>query len=120
MDVVEQDTSSGNAPTPIRGLKTPREGEPESEDSPCPEEGHCNFHRGPQSRKRYYPSGWVRTGLEPEVTIFLNDAPFDALVDMNSDYSMIDSDLCRYLHLNVTPFQYDIPLCMGLLRCLYD
>ena len=33
---------------------------------------------------------------------------------MNSDYSMIDSDLCRYLHLDVTPFQYDIPLCMGL------
>ena len=27
---------------------------------------------------------------------------------------MIDSDLCRYLHLDVTPFQYDIPLCMGL------
>ena len=54
------------------------------------------------------------TGLEPEVTIFLNDAPFDALIDMNSDYSMIDSDLCRYLHLDVTPFQYDIPLGMGL------
>ena len=33
---------------------------------------------------------------------------------MNSDYSVIDSDLCRYLHLDVTPFQYDIPLCMGL------
>ena len=33
---------------------------------------------------------------------------------MNSDYSMIYSDLCRYLHLDVTPFQYDIPLCMGL------
>ena len=33
---------------------------------------------------------------------------------MNSDYSMTDSDLCRYLHLDVTPFQYDIPLCMGL------
>ena len=33
---------------------------------------------------------------------------------MNSDYSMIDSDLCRYLQLDVTPFQYDIPLCMGL------
>ena len=33
---------------------------------------------------------------------------------MNSDYSMIDSDLCRYLQLDVTPFQYDIPLCMGV------
>ena len=33
---------------------------------------------------------------------------------MNSDYSMIDSDLCKYLQLDVTPFQYDIPLCMGL------
>ena len=27
---------------------------------------------------------------------------------------MIDSDLCRYLYLDVIPFQYDIPLCMGL------
>ena len=33
---------------------------------------------------------------------------------MNSDYSVIDSDLCRYLQLDVTPFQYDIPLCMGV------
>ena len=33
---------------------------------------------------------------------------------MNSDYSMIDSDLCRYLQLDVTPFQYDIPLCTGI------
>ena len=44
----------------------------------------------------------------------MNDAPFDALIDVNSDYSMIDSDLCRYLQLDVTPFQYDMPVCMGL------
>ena len=89
-------------------------GEPGSEDSPCSEEGLCDFHRGPQPRRRYHTRVWARTGLEPEVTIFLNDSPFDALIDMNSDYSMIDSDLCKYLQLNVTPFQYDIPLCMGL------
>ena len=33
---------------------------------------------------------------------------------MNSDYSLIDSDLCRFLRLNVIPFQYDIPLCTGI------
>ena len=88
-----------------RNQKTPPAQKKDSATSTC---------RGPQSRRRYYPSGWARTVLEPEVTIFLNDAPFDALIDMNSDYSMIDSDLCRYLHLDVTPFQYDIPLCMGL------
>ena len=33
---------------------------------------------------------------------------------MNSDYSMIDSDLCKYLQLDVTPFQYDVPLCTGI------
>ena len=33
---------------------------------------------------------------------------------MSANYSMIDSKLCEYLHLDVTPFQYDIPYCMGI------
>ena len=33
---------------------------------------------------------------------------------MNSDYSMIDPRLCRYLCLDVTPFPYELPLCMGV------
>ena len=33
---------------------------------------------------------------------------------MNSDYSMIDPRLCRYLCLDVTPFSYELPLCMGV------
>ena len=101
-------------PQPPQEVFKLQRGEPEPEDSPCREEGLSNFHRGPQLSRRYQPRGWARTGLEPEVTIFLEDAPFDALIDMNSDYSMIDSDLCRYLQLDVTPFQYDIPLCMGV------
>ena len=48
------------------------------------------------------------------VTICFKDAPFDALVDMSANYSMIDSKLCEYLHLDVTPFQYDVPYCMGI------
>ena len=36
------------------------------------------------------------------------------LIDMNSDYSMIDPRLCRYLYLEVTPFEYELPLCMGV------
>ena len=101
-------------PNPNRKSLNSKGGEPGPKDSPCPEEGLSLFHRGPQPSRRYHPRGWARTGLEPEVTIFLEDAPFDALIDMNSDYSMIDSDLCRYLQLDVTPFQYDIPLCMGV------
>ena len=90
-------------------------GEPEQEDSPCPEEGLCNFHRRKQApRRRYYHTGWARTGLEPVVVIHINEAPFDALVDMSANYSMIDSQLCRYLHLDLTPFQYDVPLCTGI------
>ena len=27
---------------------------------------------------------------------------------------MIDAQLCRYLFLDLTPFQYDIPLCTGI------
>ena len=33
---------------------------------------------------------------------------------MSASYSMIDSRLCEYLHLDVTPFQYDVPYCMGI------
>ena len=33
---------------------------------------------------------------------------------MSANYSMIDSKLCQYLYLDVTPFQYDIPYCMGV------
>ena len=44
----------------------------------------------------------------------MKDAPFDALIDMSSDYSMIDPRLCRYLCLDVTPFSYELPLCMGI------
>ena len=33
---------------------------------------------------------------------------------MSANYSMIDSRLCEYLHLDMTPFQYDIPYCMGI------
>ena len=33
---------------------------------------------------------------------------------MSANYSMIDSQLCRYLHLDFTPFQYDVPLCTGI------
>ena len=33
---------------------------------------------------------------------------------MNSDYSMIDPRLCRYLYLDVIPFSYELPLCMGV------
>ena len=33
---------------------------------------------------------------------------------MSANYSMIDSQLCRYLHLDLTPFQCDVPLCTGI------
>ena len=35
---------------------------------------------------------------------------------MNSDYSMIDSDLCKYLQLDVTPFQYDVGGSLAVVR----
>ena len=91
------------------------EPDPEEEYSPYTEERDRDIHRGsPRPRRRYYPAGWARTGLEPIVTICIKDAPFDVLVDMSANYSMIDSRLCEYWHLDVTHFQYDIPYCMGI------
>ena len=48
------------------------------------------------------------------MTICIKDAPFDALVDLSANYSMIDSKLCENLCFDVTPFQYDLPYCMGI------
>ena len=56
-------------------------------------------------RRRYYHTKWARTGLETVVVIHIKEVPFDALVDMSANYSMIDVQLCRYLHLNLTLFQ---------------
>ena len=44
----------------------------------------------------------------------MKDTPFDALIDMSANYSKIDFRLCEYLHLKVTPSQYDVPYCMGI------
>ena len=91
MDVVAQDTSSETAQPQQKVFKL-QGGKTEQEDSPCPEEGLYNFHRGKQApRRRYYHTRWARTGLEPVVVIHINEAPFDALVDMSANYSMIDS-----------------------------
>ena len=102
-------------PNPHKKSLNSKGGEPEEADSPCPEEGDRDFNGGSSiPRRRYHHTGWARTGLEPVVTICFRDAPFDALVDMSANYSMIDSKLCEYLHLDVTPFQYDVPYCMGI------
>ena len=78
-------------PQPQQKVLKLQGGKPE-QDSPCPEEGLCNFHRGKQApRRRCYHTGWARTGLEPVVVIHINKAPFGALVDMSANYSMIDS-----------------------------
>jgi len=103
-------------PFKLPGGEPEPESEPgtmEEEDSPCTEEGGWDFYRN-RTRRGYHHTGWARTGLEPVVMICIKDAPFDALIDMSANYSMIDAELCRYLNLKITPFQYDIPLCTGI------
>ena len=109
MDEVAQDTSSEEVFKLQRGARARR--------LPLPRRriSVCNFHRGKQApRRRYYYIGWARTGLEPVVVIHISEAPFDALVDISANYSMIDSQLHRYLYLDLTSFQYDVPSCTGI------
>ena len=51
---------------------------PEAEDSSC----EVKFKNGPSW-------GWSRTGLEPEVVLYVNDQPLDAILDLGSNVSLM-------------------------------
>ena len=83
---------------------------------PCQEEGSCNHHTGRDSSgsRRQHFRGWARTGLEPEVAVYLNYVPLDAILDIGSSLSLIDTELCESLCLKVNPFSYDISQCVAI------
>ena len=66
------------------------------------------------SRRRAPSWGWARTGLEPEVSVYVYQQPFDAILDLGSNVSLIDEEICDDLCLGITPFNCDLPHCVGI------
>ena len=58
--------------------------------------------------------GLARTRLEPEVVIYINNLPQDAIFNLGSDVSLIDQELIDDLALTVNPFVFDVPQAASL------
>ena len=69
--------------------------------------------RGPTVRAEQI-RGWTRTGLEPEVVVYVNNQPQDAILDLGSDVSLINQEITDDLVLTVNPFICDVPQAASL------
>ena len=79
-----------------------------------PEEAHLlRSKKEPQHRKKH-SWGWARTGLEPEVVVYVNDQPLDALLDLGYDASFIDQETSDDLGVKVNPYDCTISQCVGI------
>ena len=77
-------------------------------------ERSSNCDRRTRSGRRGNPRGWARTGLEPETKVNINCIPYDAIVDIGSSLSMMDTELCESLCLSVNPFIHNISHYVGV------
>ena len=48
--------------------------------------------------------GWTRTGLEPEVVVYVNNQPLDAILDLGSNISIIDREIVDESKSKTNPF----------------
>ena len=78
------------------------------------EETHLlRSQKEPQHRKKH-SWGWARTGLEPEVVVYVNDQPLDALLDLGCEASFIDQEISDDLGVKVNPYDCAISQCVGI------
>ena len=64
--------------------------------------------------KKKHSWGWARTGLEPEVVVYVNDQPLDALLDLGCDASFLDQEISDDLGVKVNPYNCTIAQCVGM------
>ena len=50
-------------------------------------------------RRMTNPWGWARTGMEPEVLVYVNNHPLDAILDLGCNVSFIDQEISDDLDL---------------------
>ena len=58
--------------------------------------------------------GWARTGLEPEVVVYVNDHPLDALLDLGCDASFIDQEISDDLNVRLNPCDCTVAQCVDM------
>ena len=58
--------------------------------------------------------GWAKTGLEPEVVVYINNQPMDAILDLGSSVSLIDREITDDMNVKLTPYIHDVPQCVSV------
>ena len=58
--------------------------------------------------------GWTRTRLEPEVVVYVNNQPMDAILDLGSSVSLIDREITDDMNVKLTPYIHDVPQCVSV------
>ena len=53
--------------------------------------------------------GWARAGLEPEVVVYVNNQPMDAILDLSSSVSLIDREITDDMNVKLTQYIHDVP-----------
>ena len=78
------------------------------------EETHLLRSKKKPKHKKKHSWGWARTGLEPEVVVYVNDHPLDALLDLGCDASFIDQEISDDLGVKVNSYDCTIAQCVGM------
>ena len=79
-----------------------------------PWRNHLRRNKKKPKHKNIHSWGWARTGLEPEVVVYVNDQPLDALLDLGCDASFIDQEISDDLGVKVNPYDCTITHCVGV------
>ena len=83
----------------------------ESEEPPLPTRRRSRLNSPPKKANSW---GWARTGLEPEVVVYVNNQPTDAILDLGSSVSLIDREITYDLNVKLTPYIHDIQQCVSV------
>ena len=83
----------------------------ESEEPQLPTRRRSRLNSPPKKADSW---GWTRTGLEPEVVVYVNNQPMDAILDLGSSVSLIDGEITDDLNVQLTPYIHDVPQCVSV------
>ena len=83
----------------------------ESEEPQLPTRRRSRLNSPPKNVDSW---GWARTGLEPEVVVYVNNQPMDAILDLGSSVSLIDREITDDMNVKLTPYIHDVPQCVSV------
>ena len=83
----------------------------ESEEPQLPTRRRSRVNSPPKKADSW---GWARTGLEPEVVVYVNNQSMDAILDLSSTVSLIDREITDDMNVKLTPYIHDVPQCVSV------